>query len=43
MAHSTMEAYEIVCRLDPTGRIADYPNDKKQKAATTLLRDEIQK
>ena len=43
MAHSTMEAYEIVCRLDRTGRIADYPNDKKQKAATTLLRDEIQK
>ena len=43
MARSTMEAYEIVSRLDRTGRIADYPNDKKQKAATTFLRDEIQK
>ena len=43
MAHSTMETYELACRLDHTGRIADCPNDKKQKAATTFLRDEIPK
>ena len=43
MAHNTMEAYEIVCRLDHTGRIADSPNGNNQKAATALLRDEIQK
>ena len=38
MAHSTMEAYEFVCRQDQTGKIADSHNDKKQKAATTLFR-----
>ena len=42
-AHGTMETYEFVCRMDHTGKIADSPNDKKQKAATTLLCDEIQK
>ena len=37
MAHNTLEATEIVCRLDHTGRIAD-----KQESATASLRDEIQ-
>ena len=32
-----MEAFEFV------GKIADSPNDKKQKVATILLRDEIPK
>ena len=43
MACSTVEASEFVCRLDHAGKIADSPYDKKQKAATFLLRDEIQK
>ena len=43
MAHSTMEACEYVRHLDHAGKIADSPSNKKQKAATTLLRDEIQK
>ena len=42
MAHSTMEANEYVRHLDHAGRIADSPSGKKQKAATTLLRDAIQ-
>ena len=41
MACSTVEASEFVCRLDHAGKIADSPYDKKQKAATILLRDEI--
>ena len=40
-ACSTVEASEFVCRLDHAGKIADSPYDKKQKAATILLRDEI--
>ena len=43
MSYGTMEAYEFVCRLDQIGKVADSPDDRKQKAATTLLRDEIQK
>ena len=43
MAHNTVEAYEVACRLDHTGKIDDSPHDKKQKAATALLRDELQK
>ena len=42
MAHGTMEVYDIVCRLDRTGRFADSPNNNQQKAATTLIPDEIQ-
>ena len=38
-----MEAYEYVRHLDHAGRIANSPSDKKQKAATALLRDAIQK
>ena len=43
MAHNTVEANEIVCRLDHTGKIDDSPHGKKQKAATAFLRDEIRK
>ena len=43
MAQNTLEAYEIVCRLDHDGKIDDSPQGKKQKAATALLRDEIRK
>ena len=39
MAHSTMEAYECVCRLVHGGKFADPAGNKKPKAATTLLRD----
>ena len=41
MAHCTMEAYEYVGHVDRAGKIADSPSIKKQKVATTLLRDEI--
>ena len=34
--------YKYVGHLDHAGRIADSPSDKKQKAATALLRDAIQ-
>ena len=43
MAYSTMEAYDYVYHMDHAGRFADSPSDKKQKAATALLRDTIQK
>ena len=43
MAHSTMEAFERASHLDHAGRSADSPSSKKQKAATTLLRDVIPK
>ena len=38
-----MKASEYTSHSDHAGRIADSPSDKKQKAATTLLRDAIQK
>ena len=38
----TTEAYEYVRQMDGADRIADSPSDKKQKVATTLLRDAIQ-
>ena len=38
-----MEASEYTSHSDHAGRIADSPSDKKQKAATILLRDAIQK
>ena len=43
MAYCTMEASEYTSHSDHAGRIADSPSDKKQKAATTLLRDAIHK
>ena len=42
MAYRTTEAYEHVRQMDSADRIADSPSEKKQKAATTLLRDAIQ-
>ena len=41
MARSTAEALNIVCCLDRNGKLHDSPQDKKQKAATTLLRDAL--
>ena len=33
----------MVRRLDHDGKLNEFPQDKKQKAATALLRDELQK
>ena len=41
MARSTAEAFNIVCCLDRNGKLDVVPQDKKQKAATSLLRDEL--
>ena len=41
MAHSTAEAFNIVSCLDHSGKLDDTPQDKKQKAATALLRDKL--
>ena len=41
MARSTLEAFNIVRGLDRSGKPNDSPQDKKQKAATALLRDEL--
>ena len=43
MAYGTMEAFDYVCHMDHAGKIADCPGDRKQKVATALLRDTIQK
>ena len=43
MAHSTADAFNMVCCLDRNGKLDEVPQDKKQKAATTLLRDEFLK
>ena len=43
MAYNTMEASDYRSHVDHASRIADSPCDKKQKAATSLLRDTIQK
>ena len=40
MARSTSEALNTVCCLDRNGKLGDVPQDKKQKAAASLLRDE---
>ena len=37
MARSTAEAFNLVCCLDRNGKLDDSPQDKKQRAATTLL------
>ena len=39
MARSTADAFTIVCCMDRSGKLDDSPQDKKQKAATALLRD----
>ena len=41
MARSTAEAFNMVCCLDRNGKLDDSPQDKKQEAATTLLRDKL--
>ena len=42
-AHCTMEALATVRRLDHDGQLDESPQDNKQKTATTLHRDELQK
>ena len=41
MASSTADAFNVVCFLGRNGKFDDSPQDKKQKAATNLLRDEL--
>ena len=41
MACSTVEAFDIVHRLDHSGKLDKSRQDKKQKAATALLRDKL--
>ena len=41
LARSIAEAFNMVCCLDRNGKPDDSPQDKKQKVATTLLRDEL--
>ena len=41
MARSTAEAVHIVLCLDHTCKLDDAPQDKRQKVATTLLRDKL--
>ena len=41
MARSTAEAFNMVCCLDRSGKLDDSPQNKKQKAATALLRDKL--
>ena len=41
MAHCTAEAFNSVRCFDHSGRLDDSPQDKKQKAATALLRDRL--
>ena len=37
----TAEAFNIVCRLDRNGKLDEVSQDKKQKVATSLLRDKL--
>ena len=39
IARSILEAFNIVCRLDRKGKVDEVSQDKKQKVATSLLRD----
>ena len=41
MALSTAEAFNIVCRLDRNGKLNEVSLDKKQKVATSVLRDKL--
>ena len=41
MACSTANAFDIVCRLDRDGKLDEAPQNKKQKVATGLLRDNL--
>ena len=37
----TLDAFNIVCRLNPDGKFDEASQDKKQKVATGLLRDKL--
>ena len=39
---STVDAFNIVRRLDHSGKFDESPQDQKQKAAPALLRDNLQ-
>ena len=39
MARNTADAFKIVCRLDHDGKLDEVSQDKKQKVATSRLRD----
>ena len=41
MAHSIAEAFNTVRCLDHSGKLDDFPQDKKQEAATALHRDKL--
>ena len=41
MARSTAEVFNIVCCQYRNGKLDDVPQDKKQKAARSLLRDKL--
>ena len=41
MACSTANVFDIVCRLDSEGKLDEAPQNKKQKVATGLLRDNL--
>ena len=41
MARGTAEAFNIVCCLDRNGKLDGVSLDKKQKVATSLLRDKL--
>ena len=43
MSYSTVDAFNIVCRLDRDGKLEEASQDKKQKVATGLLRDDLHK
>ena len=43
MAFRTADAFDIVCRLDRNGTLDEVPQNKKQKVATGLLLDKLQK
>ena len=40
MSRNTLDAFNIVCHLDHDGKLDEVSQDKKQKVATGLIRDE---
>ena len=41
MARGTADAFNIVCRLDHDGKLHEASQNKKQKVATSLIRDKL--
>ena len=41
MSRSTAAAFNILCRLDRNRELEEVSQDKKQKPATSLFRDEL--